>query len=146
MTTSLQPPPDATRNPGPGAPPTWRERLRAQARLLRRDAIALFLAMKDPRTPWTARLLGFLTCAYAFSPIDLIPDFLPIIGQLDDLLLVPLGIVLTRRLIPDPLWAEFRAQAEGLQDKPLFPGGLAVVILTWVLAILLTAWLIHLLW
>ncbi len=141
-------PPGGTREPslpGPGAaatPPGWRDQLRQWARALKRDAIAIFLALRDPRTPWSARVVGFLTCAYAFSPIDLIPDFIPIIGQLDDLLLVPLGVLLTRRLIPDPLWAEFRARADEISSKPLFPGSLLVVIATWFLAIGLGAGLV----
>jgi len=127
-----------------GKPQTWRERLKGKARLLRRDGIALYLAMKDPRTPWTARALGFLTCAYAFSPIDLIPDFIPIIGQLDDIILVPIGIVLTLRLVPAPLLDEFRAQADRIDGKPLFRGGLLVVVLSWGIAILLLLGLVYL--
>ncbi|RCK78728.1 MAG: hypothetical protein OZSIB_1255 [Candidatus Ozemobacter sibiricus] len=136
-----QSPPEASSGDHAVATPTtWRDRLRPWARALKRDAIALFLALRDPRTPWTARLIGFLTCAYAFSPIDLIPDFIPVVGQLDDLLLVPLGILLARRCIPDPLWAEFRAQATTLQDRPMFPGGWVVVVATWIVALGLLAW------
>ena len=79
----------------------WRER----ARRLKRDTYALYLALKDPRVPWYARLLAGLVVAYAFSPIDLIPDFIPVLGYLDDLLIVPLGIVLTLRLIPPAVMA-----------------------------------------
>ncbi|NLI79107.1 MAG: DUF1232 domain-containing protein [Candidatus Riflebacteria bacterium] len=144
--------PEAGGGPAPALPPHpppatgWRARLRAWARALKRDAIAILLALRDPRTPLLAKVTGFLTCAYAFSPIDLIPDFIPVLGQLDDLLLVPLGILLTRRLIPDRLWTEFRTQAEAVQDKPLFPGSLPVVLLTWLLAVALCAWVAARFW
>ncbi len=128
--------------PAPPPPAGARARLRAWARALKRDAIAILLALRDPRTPRLAKLTGFLTCAYAFSPIDLIPDFIPVFGQLDDLLLVPLGILLTRRLIPDPLWAEYRARAEAVTGKPLFPGSLVVIVLTWTLTLLLAGGLL----
>lgn len=132
----------------PHPPPAtgWRARLRAWARALKRDAIAILLALRDPRTPRLAKVTGFLTCAYAFSPIDLIPDFLPVVGQLDDLLLVPIGILLTRRLIPAPLWAEFQNRAAAILDTPAFPGSLPVVLLTWLLAIAFCCWLAARFW
>jgi uncharacterized membrane protein YkvA (DUF1232 family) len=91
---------------------SWRARLES----LRADTRALYLAVRDPRVPWYAKALAGLVTAYALSPIDLIPDFIPILGHLDDLVLVPLGIALTVRLIPGPVWAECRARAR--QDRP----------------------------
>lgn len=88
------------------------ERLRRWGRALKRDIVALWLAARDPRTPWYAKALAGLVVAYALSPIDLIPDFIPIIGYLDDLILVPLGIALAVRLIPPALLAECRAAAD----------------------------------
>jgi uncharacterized membrane protein YkvA (DUF1232 family) len=74
--------------------------LRHRARLLKRDTLALSFAVRDPRVPWYARVLAIAVVAYALSPIDLIPDFVPILGYLDDLILVPLGIVLVLRMVP----------------------------------------------
>ena len=76
------------------------EKLKSRARALKHEAFAVYLAAKDPRTPWYAKAVAFLTIAYAFSPIDLIPDFIPILGYLDDLFIVPAGIALAVRLIP----------------------------------------------
>ncbi|WP_019588289.1 YkvA family protein [Deinococcus apachensis] len=87
------------------------KRLRDLARHLKGELLALSLAARDPRTPWPARLLALLVLAYALSPIDLIPDFIPVLGQLDDLLLVPAGLWLALRLIPPPVLADARARA-----------------------------------
>ena len=86
-------------------------RLRRWAKRLKEKLRALHLASRHPRTPWYAKLLAILVVGYAFSPIDLIPDFIPILGYLDDALLLPLGILLVIRLIPSELMAEFRAAA-----------------------------------
>src|SRR2546423_2275266 len=83
-----------------------------QARRLKTETYALYLAYRDPRVPWYARLVAAGVVAYALSPIDLIPDFIPILGYLDDLILVPLGFALALRLIPAPVLAECRAAAE----------------------------------
>ena len=97
-------------------------RLKAWAGTLRQETAALALAARDPRTPKAAKWLAAGSLAYALSPIDLIPDFIPVLGQLDDLLLVPTGLWLARRMIPDDLMDEFRAQAnlKG-QSRPGFP-------------------------
>lgn len=89
-------------------------RLKARARALKRDTAALVLAYQDARTPWYARVVVALVVAYLFSPIDLIPDFIPVLGYLDDLLLVPLGITLALRLIPPEVMADARARADRL--------------------------------
>ena len=89
------------------------ERLRRWARTIKREVVVLALAARDPRTPWYAKLLAAAIVAYALSPIDLIPDFIPVIGWLDDLVLMPLGLLLVIRLIPKPLMEEFRLRAAG---------------------------------
>jgi uncharacterized membrane protein YkvA (DUF1232 family) len=88
--------------------PTRLARWRARAAELKADAHALYLACRDPRVPWYAKVLAGAVVAYALSPIDLIPDFIPILGQLDDLILVPLGVSLAIRLIPRPIYQEHR--------------------------------------
>ena len=93
------------------------ERWKRRADLLKREAKALYAACRDPRTPWYARALGIAVTAYALSPIDLIPDFIPVLGLLDDLVIVPLGVLAVRALIPDEVLAEHRARA-GLVSEP----------------------------
>ena len=93
------------------------ERLRGWARMLKRDIVVMWLAARDPRVPLPVKLLAGLVAGYALSPIDLIPDFIPVLGLLDDLLLVPLGIWLVLRLIPSELLAELRL-ASGEQKWP----------------------------
>jgi hypothetical protein len=88
------------------------EKLKHWARRIKRDLNVLYLAARDPRTPWYAKALAIGVAAYAFSPIDLIPDFIPILGQIDDLIVVPLGIALAIRLIPPDVMAEHRRAAE----------------------------------
>lgn len=106
------------------------DRLRGWARGLKRDALALQLAARDPRTPILAKVVAGATAAYALSPIDLIPDFIPVLGLLDDLILVPLGLWAAIRLIPPPLMAEFRAEASR-RDGGKSAAGLALVVLVW---------------
>jgi len=107
----------------------WRERLSD----LERDTLALYYAYRDPLTPWLARGWAALVAAYALSPIDLIPDFVPVLGYLDDLVLVPLGIVVAVRLIPATVLADSRAQArEALgSGKPRVWAGAALVLGIW---------------
>ena len=88
--------------------PTLKERAQA----LKRQCVVLMLAMKHPGTPWYARMCGAVTLLYALSPIDLIPDFIPVFGLLDDLILVPIGIWFTIRLVPAPVWEECAAEAQ----------------------------------
>ena len=119
---------------------------RRWARSVKRDVYALYLATRDPRTPWYARLLAACVVAYAVSPIDLIPDFIPVLGYLDDVIIVPLGILLALRLIPPVVMAECRARAE--QDRPSgkprsLLGGAAVVAIWLLLAALCAAWILR---
>ncbi len=91
----------------------WKEWVRS----LKREILALYLACRDPRTPWYAKLVVGLNVAYALSPIDLIPDPIPVLGYLDDLILLPLGILLARKLIPDDVIEDCRRRASG-QEWP----------------------------
>lgn len=100
---------------------------------LKRDALALWLAYRDPRTPWHAKAVAAAVAVYAFSPIDLIPDFIPVLGYLDDLLIVPLGVALAVRLVPLEVMAECRERAEReLAEKPRSLVGAIVVVAIWV--------------
>src|SRR6476620_5413525 len=94
------------------------QRAKQWARTIKRDAIAVWIAARDPRVPWYAKLVAGAGAAYAFSPIDLIPDFIPVLGYLDDVIIVPAGILLTIRLIPAGLMDEFRAEAAQRMDRP----------------------------
>jgi uncharacterized membrane protein YkvA (DUF1232 family) len=114
-------------------------RLKRWAKALKRDVLVLWLAARDPRVPLGAKLLAGAVAAYALSPIDLIPDFIPVLGYLDDLLLVPAGIWLALRLIPAPLIAELREAATLLAAKPISRIGAAVVIAVWLTALTLVA-------
>jgi uncharacterized membrane protein YkvA (DUF1232 family) len=116
------------------------ERLKSWARALKRDVVALWLAARDPRTPTGAKLVAGLVAAYALSPIDLIPDFIPVLGYLDDLLLVPAGIWLAVRMIPDELLAEFRAAASA-RERPRSLAGAAAIAGLWLLIGVTLAWL-----
>ncbi|UIP07159.1 DUF1232 domain-containing protein [Erythrobacter sp. SDW2] len=99
----------------------------------------VWLAGRDSRTPWLCRLVALAVAAYAFSPIDLIPDFIPVLGLLDDLLLVPAGVWLALQLAPAVLVEEWRSQAARLAEKPVSRAGLALVVALW-LGLALGAW------
>ena len=116
---------------------TWRGRVRA----LKRDAYALVLAYRDERTPWYAKLAALTVAAYAFSPIDLIPDFIPVLGLLDDLVLIPLGVLLVRRLVPEAVMAECRVRAEEAvaAGRPVFRSAAVAIVVLWAAAAYL-AW------
>lgn len=116
--------------------------LRDRARALKREALTLWVAARDPRTPLAAKVLAGAVAAYAFSPIDLIPDFIPVLGLLDDLVIVPLGIWAVLRLIPAPLLAEYRATAAALAERPVSRKAAAAIILLWLAAIAFTIWLV----
>lgn len=118
-------------------------RLHDFAHTLRIEAHAAWLAARDPRTPWSARLLAMAVAAYALSPIDLIPDFIPILGWLDDLLIVPAGLWLVRRMIPDELHAEHLAAAEAASERPSSRVGMAIIVLLWAFALWLVYWAVR---
>jgi uncharacterized membrane protein YkvA (DUF1232 family) len=107
--------------------------LREWARSLKRDIVALWLAARDPRVPWYAKATAGAVAAYALSPIDLIPDFIPVLGYLDDLLIVPAGIWLAIRMIDPVLMAEFRARASEA-SQPRSRIAVIVIVLLWLAA------------
>ena len=117
------------------------DRVKQWARAIKRDVVALWLAARDPRVPWHAKAVAGMVAAYALSPIDLIPDFIPILGYLDDLLIVPLGILLAVKLIPKPVMTDLRERALD-QRKPTSRAGLVAVILIWLVSIALVASLV----
>ncbi|VIO76461.1 hypothetical protein CI1B_64660 [Bradyrhizobium ivorense] len=116
------------------------------ARNLKRDSYALYLAARDPRVPWYAKALAVAIAAYALSPIDLIPDFIPVLGYLDDLILVPAGIWLAIRLIPDDVMTECRASASAALQRPTTRAGMIAIILLWIAGALALAWLVFTRW
>ena len=119
------------------------DELKQRARHLKTETFALYLAARDPRTPWYAKFLVAAIVAYAFSPIDLIPDFVPVFGYLDDLVLLPMGISLAIKLVPNPVLAECRARAqETIQNgRPVSRVAGAVIVVIWlVLAALCIVW------
>jgi uncharacterized membrane protein YkvA (DUF1232 family) len=116
----------------------WR-RLAQWARALKRDTHAVYLAAFDPRVPWYAKALALGVAAYALSPIDLIPDFIPVVGLVDDLIIVPLGIALVAKMIPDSVMAEHRAAA-ARAARPVSRAGAAAVMAIWVVAAAAAAW------
>jgi uncharacterized membrane protein YkvA (DUF1232 family) len=120
------------------------QQLQRWARTLKRDVLALYLAARDPRVPWYAKVIAACVAAYALSPIDLIPDFIPVLGYLDDIILVPLGIALAIRLIPPALLEEHRAGASArIGQRPVSRIGALIVVLIWVaLAIVSVVWLV----
>ena len=105
--------------------------LRTAARRLRHQATVLYLVARDPRTPWAARLVAGAVAAYALSPIDLIPDVIPVLGLLDDLVLVPLGVALALRLVPERVLADARVQAVALAERPVSRTAAVVVVIGW---------------
>jgi uncharacterized membrane protein YkvA (DUF1232 family) len=115
--------------------------MRNWARTIKRDVHAIYLAARDPRVPWYAKLLAVAVAGYALSPIDLIPDFIPVIGYLDDLVIVPLGILLVVSLIPEEIMVEHRAAATAAGERPVSRAAAAAIITIWILAAALTGWL-----
>jgi uncharacterized membrane protein YkvA (DUF1232 family) len=121
---------------------SWISTLRLWAKTIERDVIAVWLAARDPRTPWHVKLVAAGVAAYALSPIDLIPDFVPVLGYLDDLIIVPLGVLLVLKLIPSELMREFRAEAAQIEERPKSYAGAAIVVTLWIGAAILILWLL----
>jgi len=111
------------------------ERAKKWAKIIKQDVVALYIAERDARTPWVAKAVALSVAAYAISPIDLIPDFIPVIGYLDDLIIVPLGIMLAVRLIPDDLMVEFHDAAENRGRLRASWTGAAAIVTIWIIAI-----------
>lgn len=113
------------------------QHLRSRAASLKTEAYAVYLAARDPRTPWAAKALVLLVVAYALSPIDLIPDFVPILGYLDDLIIVPAGIALAMKLIPAEVMTQARETARAHSpNRRLRIAGAVIVVLVWIVAII----------
>ena len=117
--------------------------LKGWARSVRRDVHAVYLAARDPRTPWYAKALAVCVAGYALSPIDLIPDFIPVLGYLDDAVIVPLGLLAVVKLIPSEVMTESRAAAAALAERPVSRTAAAVIVLIWIASIALTGWLAY---
>lgn len=120
------------------------EKWKHQAKQLKVEVHALYLAYQDPRVPWIAKVFVACVIGYAFSPIDLIPDFIPVIGYLDDLVLIPLGIKLALSMIPESVMNECREKARETlaQDKPVNWAAMIVIILIWIsLAVLVVVFI-----
>jgi uncharacterized membrane protein YkvA (DUF1232 family) len=114
--------------------------LRAWERTLKRDILAVWIAARDPRVPWYVKALALAVAAYALSPIDLIPDFIPVLGYIDDFIIVPLGILLVVRLIPPQLMNEFRATTALQVEPPSSTIAAVFIVLLWAAAIGLVLW------
>lgn len=129
----------------------WRvsfiQKWKSKASEIKTEVYALYLAYRDPRVPWPARIFAGLVVAYAFSPIDLIPDPIPVLGYLDDLILIPLGVALARRMIPPLLLAECRVRAKEVTaaGKPVNWVAAGVIIAIWLVAALTACWMIRVL-
>jgi uncharacterized membrane protein YkvA (DUF1232 family) len=116
-------------------------KLRAWAKALKRDVHALYFAARDRRTPWTARIAAMLVAGYVLSPIDLIPDFIPVLGYLDDVILAPIGVWLVIKLIPPDLFAEYRQRAAEAAVRPTSRVGAAAIVAIWIaLAVAALVW------
>ncbi|HEX6708754.1 MAG TPA: YkvA family protein [Rubrobacter sp.] len=118
------------------------ERLKRWACGLKVEVHALYLAYRDPRVPWYARVFAAVVVGYAFSPIDLIPDPIPVLGYLDDLILIPLGVALAVRMIPPQVLAECREEAREMADRPVSRVAAVVVVVVWVVLAALAVWLV----
>jgi uncharacterized membrane protein YkvA (DUF1232 family) len=105
--------------------------------------IAIYLAARHPRTPWYAKALAVCVAGYARSPIDLIPDFIPVIGYLDDLVIVPLGILAVVKMIPPEVMAESRTAAALTAERPVSRTAAVVIVFIWIASIALTGWLTY---
>jgi uncharacterized membrane protein YkvA (DUF1232 family) len=117
------------------------QRAKEWARAVKRDVYAVYLAARDPRVPWYAKLLAIAVAASALSPVDLIPDFVPVFGYLDDVVIVPLGILLVVRMISEEIMAEHRAAAAAAGELPISRGGAAAIIAIWILGAAAVGWL-----
>ncbi|WP_205789918.1 YkvA family protein [Microvirga makkahensis] len=109
-------------------------RLRDWARAVRKDAVALYIAARDPRVPWHVKAAAMAIAAYALSPVDLIPDFIPVLGYLDEVIILPMAIALVIRMIPDPLMAEFRDEAQRRSERPVSRWAAAAIAALWIAA------------
>ncbi|MFB0875089.1 MULTISPECIES: YkvA family protein [unclassified Sphingobium] len=112
-------------------------RIKDWAERLKRDIVALWIAARCPDTPWIARIIALLVAGYALSPIDLVPDFIPVAGLIDDLLIVPLGIALVVACIPPALMARYREEAAGMLERPVSRTGAMAILSLWAVGLVL---------
>jgi uncharacterized membrane protein YkvA (DUF1232 family) len=120
-------------------------RLKAWASLIKRDIMALYLASRDPRVPWYAKAMAMATAAYAFSPIDLIPDFIPVLGYVDELFVLPLFIWISVRLVPPDVMVDLRGEADRRlsENRPRSIAGAVFIGLIWLsIAALAIHWVV----
>ena len=120
-----------------------RGRLTSWARAIKRDMHALYFASRDPRVPWYAKVLAMAVAGYALSPIDLIPDFIPVLGYLDDVIILPLGILLVIRLIPLEIMAEHRELAAAAKEPPVSRVAAIVIAVIWIVSVTLAGWMAY---
>ncbi|SHF53488.1 Protein of unknown function [Caldanaerobius fijiensis DSM 17918] len=113
----------------------WKESWKQKAKKLKSEVVALYFAWKDPRMPWYAKLFSLIIVGYALSPIDLIPDFIPVLGYIDDLILIPLGVALAIKIIPPVVMADARKKASEVQTKPKVWIGAVIIIGVWILIV-----------
>ena len=127
-----------------GSPPPssggWLAALRLRARQLKQHTLTVYFAARDPRTPWPVRLLALAVAAYALSPIDLIPDFIPVLGLLDDIVIVPLGLALVVRWTPPEVLASAREKAGRVAERPVSRAAAVAIGVIWLLA---TVWVVR---
>ncbi|WFU46183.1 YkvA family protein [Sinorhizobium terangae] len=120
----------------------WLDRAKKWAKGIKRDVVVLWLAARDRRVPSYAKLAAGAVAAYALSPIDLIPDFVPVLGYLDDLVIVPIGIVAALKLIPTDVLTDLRIEATKRTERPVSRGGLVAIIAIWLLLAALIVWMV----
>ena len=118
-------------------------RVRHWAQIVKRDTVCLYFAARDPRTPWYAKVIAASVVAYALSPIDLIPDFIPIIGYLDDILLVPTGLWIAMRMVPSDVIEDCRVKAMQLTERPTSRSAALIILLVWMGAASAIGWIIY---
>ena len=129
-------------SPPPPSPGGWLAALRLRARQLKQHTLTVYFAARDPRTPWPVRLLALAVAAYALSPIDLIPDFIPVLGLLDDIVIVPLGLALVVRWTPPDVLASAREQAGRMAERPVSRAAAVAIALLWLAALVwMVRWL-----
>ena len=119
------------------------QRARHSALLVKRDVHAIYCAARDPRVPWYAKALAICVAGYALSPIDLIPDFVPILGYMDDVIIVPLGILIVAKLIPPEIMAEHRALGAATQGRAVSHTAAIVITIVWTACIVLAGWICY---
>jgi len=119
------------------------QRAKHWALLVKRDVHAIYCAARDPRVPWYAKALAICVAGYALSPIDLIPDFVPILGYMDDVIIVPLGILIVAKLIPPEIMAEHRALGAATQGRAVSHTAAIVITIVWTACIVLAGWICY---